>query len=100
MVIVLLIVLFAITGIAVKYYRRGEKAFAEEWYSRGEDDLQAKRVVAALADFRTALSYSHNNPQYELRLAQALARMEDSAEARAEARTYVLNLLENPATRL
>ena len=94
MVIVLLIVLFAITGIAVKYYRRGEKAFAEEWYSRGEDDLQAKRVVAALADFRTALSYSHNNPQYELRLAQALARMEDSAEARAEARTYLLSLLE------
>lgn len=49
--IVLLIALFAITSITVKYYRRGEKAFAEEWYSRGQEDLEAKRVVAALADF-------------------------------------------------
>ena len=91
---VLLIALFLVTGSTVKRYFELQKAFAEEWYSRGEQDLRAKRLVAALADFRTALTYSHNNPQYELRLAQALAQMGDSPEARAEARTYLLNLLE------
>jgi tetratricopeptide (TPR) repeat protein len=94
MIIVLLVLMFAITSFTVRNYFEDEKAFAEEWYTRGEQDLQAKRLVAALADFRTALSYSHNNPQYQLRLAQALARAEDSEEARAEARTYLLSLLE------
>lgn len=94
MIIILLIVMFAITSFTVGYYKNFQKAFAEEWYARGEQDLQAKHVPAALADFRTALTYSHDNPQYQLRLAQALLRAGDSVEARAEARTYLLTLLE------
>ena len=71
-----------------------EKGFAQEWYTRGEQDLRAGRAEAALADFRTALSYSHDNAQYQLRLAQALMAAGHSREARTEARTYLLNLLE------
>jgi len=94
MVFVFLLILFPMTGFVVRNYFELEKSFAEDWCNRGEADLQANRLVAALADFRTALSYSHNNPQYELRLAQALARVRDSEEAAAEARTYLLSLLE------
>jgi predicted Zn-dependent protease len=87
-------VLFPITGFVVRNYFAMEESFAEEWFARGEQDLEAKRVVAALADFRTALSYSHNNPLYDLRLAQALMQVPDSPEAGAEARTYLLSLLD------
>ena len=94
MTLVLLILMFAITGVTVRIYREGQKAFAQEMYDRGERALRARRVTAALADFRAALSYSHNNPDYELRLAEALTAAGNSAEAHAEARTYFLSLLE------
>jgi tetratricopeptide (TPR) repeat protein len=71
-----------------------EKGLAEEWYTRGEEDLRARHASAALADFRTALSYSHDNEHYQLQLAQALMMEGNSGEAGAEARTYLLNLLE------
>jgi outer membrane protein assembly factor BamD (BamD/ComL family) len=72
MIFVFLILLFVITGFAVRVYHAVERGFAEEWYTRGEEDLHAGRVEAARADFRTALTYSHDNTQYQLRLAQAL----------------------------
>ena len=93
-IVALLLVMFSLTGFVVKSYVELQKSLAEEWYARGEEDLRAKRLTAALAEFRTALSYSHNNPQYELRLAQALMQVTDSEEARSEARTYLLSLLE------
>jgi tetratricopeptide (TPR) repeat protein len=94
LIFVLLILLFVITSFAVRTYHDVEKGFAQEWYTRGEEDLRAGRVQAALADFRTALSYSDDNAEYQLRLAQALIAAGPSRETRAEARTYLLNLLE------
>ena len=44
----------------------------------------------ALADFRTALSYSHDNDQYQLRLVQALMMPGIRKESGLEARTYLL----------
>ena len=44
----------------------------------------------ALADFRTALSYSHDNDQYQLRLVQALMMLGIRKESGLEARTYLL----------
>jgi predicted Zn-dependent protease len=95
MLFVFLILLFVITGFTVRTYQAVEKGFAQEWDTRGEEDLRAGRAEAALADFRTALSYSHDNAQYQLRLAQALTAVGHSGEASAEARTYLLNLLEH-----
>jgi tetratricopeptide (TPR) repeat protein len=94
-VLLLLVILFFITGFTVRTYHDVERGFAEDWYTRGQEDLHAGRAKAALADFHTALSYSHDNTQYELRLAQALVAAGNSREARAEARTYLLNLLEH-----
>ena len=93
--IVFLILLFVVTGFTVQIYRDVEKGYAQEWYIRGEDDLRAGRAEAALTDFRTALSYSHDNDQYQLRLAQALMMPGIRKESGLEARTYLLNLLEH-----
>jgi tetratricopeptide (TPR) repeat protein len=93
-IFVLLILLFVITAFAVRFYHDVEKGYAQEWYTRGEEDLRAGRVDAALADFRTAISYSHDNERYELRLAQALMAAGQPGGARTEARTYLLNLWE------
>ena len=93
-VFVLLLLMFVITGFTVRIYHDVEKGYAQEWYTRGEEDLRAGRAEAALADFRTTLAYSHDNGQYQLRLAQALMAPGNSAGAGSEARIYLLSLLE------
>jgi predicted Zn-dependent protease len=90
---VLLILLFGITSFAVRSYHEMERGLAQDWYTRGEEDLHAGRVDTALAEFRKALSYSHDSSRIQLRLAQALVASH-SVGAGTEARTYLLNLLE------
>jgi tetratricopeptide (TPR) repeat protein len=76
-------------------YHDIEKGFAEEWYTHGEEDLRDGRADAAVADFHTALSYSRDNAQYQLQLAEALMAAGPSRGADSEAHTYLLNLLEH-----
>ncbi|MGA2987164.1 MAG: tetratricopeptide repeat protein [Terriglobia bacterium] len=87
-VIVLLILLFVITGFTVRRYHRVERRLAENWYSQGEQALKAGHAAEALADFRNALAYSRDNPLYQLRLAQALV----ATGRLQEARIYLLSL--------
>jgi tetratricopeptide (TPR) repeat protein len=88
MVSVLLVLLFITTGIVVGRYHRLERRLAEDWYSRGDQALKGGQGRVALADFRSALAYSRDNPLYQLRLAQALA-----ATGRVEeARVYLVSL--------
>jgi tetratricopeptide (TPR) repeat protein len=82
--------MFIATGLAAKFYHAKERGLGEEWYSRGEAELQAGRAPAALEDFRTALAYSQDNIRYQLRLAQALM----AAGQLSEARNYLLSLWE------
>ncbi len=93
-ILLFLLFMFVVTGFTVRIYRDVEKGYAEEWYARGEEDLRGGRAPAALADFRTALSYSHDNEQYQLRLAQALMAPGNAQASGTEARTYLLNLLD------
>jgi tetratricopeptide (TPR) repeat protein len=85
-----LTVMFIVTGVAAKFYHAKERGLGEEWYSRGETELQAGRAPAALEDFRTALAYSQDNVRYQLRLAQALM----AAGQLSEARNYLLSVWE------
>lgn len=94
LIFALLIALFVFTGFTVRIYHNIERGFAVQWYARGEDDMRAGRAEAALADFRTAIAYADGNEQYELRLAEALTAAGSSPGARAEARTYLLALLD------
>lgn len=83
-------VAFAATYAITASYGRREDALARRWFRQGQTDLDAGRSNQAVADFRTALSYSRDNPQYRLRLAQALAADNDIPQAIA----YFLNLWE------
>jgi tetratricopeptide (TPR) repeat protein len=85
-----LILLFVITGFAVRFYHRLERGLAQDWSSRGEAELKAGNAGAALADFRNALFYWQDNALYRLRLAQALAATGRLQQASA----YLLNLRE------
>ena len=93
--IVLLILLFIVTGIATRIYHDVERGYAQEWYSRGEHELLAGHAEAALTDFGTAMSYSRDNDQYKLRLAQALMMPGIPRSTGSEARIYLLDLLEH-----
>jgi tetratricopeptide (TPR) repeat protein len=87
-VIVLLILLFVITGFTVRRFHAVERGLAQDWYSQGEQALQAGHAGAALADFRNALTYSRDDSLFQLRLAQALV----ATGRLQEARTYLLSL--------
>jgi predicted Zn-dependent protease len=85
-----LIILFVITGFAVKAYHAKERALARQWYVSGERELAVGHAEAALEDFRSALVYSPNDSLIELQLAHALA----AAGHLPEARAYLLGLWE------
>ncbi|HXZ20650.1 MAG TPA: tetratricopeptide repeat protein [Candidatus Acidoferrales bacterium] len=82
--------LFLVTGFLNRKFKEHEQAIAREWYERGVAELDAGRAEAALNPLRAALVYSVNNPQYELRLGEALV----AGEHYAEAKTYLLSLWE------
>jgi tetratricopeptide (TPR) repeat protein len=82
--------LFAVTGFATRRYHEEQKALGQESYARGEADLKAGRAKDAIDDFQTALLYSPTDPFYRLRLAQALL----AANRTDEARAHLLNLRE------
>jgi tetratricopeptide (TPR) repeat protein len=89
--LVLLGVIFIVTGAVNRLYHARESALAGHWFARGEADLREGRPTNALAEFRTALAYSPDNDEYQLRLAEALA----AAERTDEARAYLMNLLQH-----
>ncbi len=84
------VVAFSLTYVISKTYARRQDSLARHWLRQGTDDLQAGQSARAVIDLRTALLYSHDNPNYRLRLAQALAANHQTSQAIA----YFLNLWE------
>jgi tetratricopeptide (TPR) repeat protein len=74
----------------VNRFREQEKALARHLYERGLQAQKSGNAEAAIGDFRAALGYSRDNPQYELSLARALR---DTGRT-SEAETYLINLWE------
>ncbi len=74
--------MFALTGLAVSYYRGKQSGLAAMWFERGNAALKANHPRQAIEDLRNALSFAPNNSTFQLRLAQALAadNQIDSAE--------------------
>jgi tetratricopeptide (TPR) repeat protein len=87
--LLLLTVMFGITGLASRLYRRKVHSLADEWLAKGEMASNSGQVSAALNDYRNALVYSPNNSLVQLRLAQALIA-DDRPD---DASSYLLNLL-------
>src|SRR5260370_3814360 len=91
-----LVLAVALTGVAAGLYHGGRAELARFWFDRGNAELKAGRVAAALADFRTALIYAqHELPReqqqrYQLNFVQALIAIGNPGEARA----YLLDMWE------
>ena len=76
-----------VTGLS-RAYEDQRDSLGARWSSRGVADLNAKRYVTAVIDFRAALLYSREDYSYQLNLAEALIGMNHLGEASA----YLLNL--------
>ena len=81
--LLLLVVLFIVAGFATNAFHRHEEALGEEWMNRGKEAMAAGRTREAIDAFRTALVYSKDNREGQLRLAQTLAGEGRDEEARA-----------------
>ena len=64
-------------------FREHRSVLEKRWFARGEQALAAGNPKFAVEDFRSALSLSAANPQYELALAEALAASNRNDEAYA-----------------
>ena len=82
--------LFAAALMLTRAFHDREQQLAEQWFERGKSELAAGRSDVAIADFRSALLYQRDDPQYRLSLAQALF---DSHQY-SQAETYFRSLLE------
>lgn len=81
---------FAFTFSVNRLYAEKRRRLSVYWFQHGQDELEQGRPQNAIPDLRSALLYSHENPQYQLNLARALV----AANRVPEARSYFLNLLE------
>ena len=87
--LLLLILLFIFTTFLARAYRTKEASLADRWSTRGDENLKAGKLGAALEDYRSALLYDPDNFEDQLHLAQALAGENHNEEATG----YLLNLL-------
>lgn len=79
----------AFTAFVTRMYHKQVHTLADSWFVKGEASYRARNAAGALADYRNALVFSPNNPQFQFHLAQALAATGHDDEARS----YLLNLL-------
>ncbi|HLX74606.1 MAG TPA: tetratricopeptide repeat protein, partial [Terriglobales bacterium] len=82
------VVFCAATIFANRFYQSTQLRLGQMWFGRGESALAAGQPEPAIQDFRNALYYSHDDPGYRLRLAEALL----AANRRSEAQSYLLTL--------
>lgn len=66
-------VLAVLTFLLFRSYSQHEKDLAERWLRRGNAALAAGQPVAAVNALRSALAFEPENPQTQIKLAEALA---------------------------
>jgi len=94
-VVIAALTLLAVLGFAgvtrlVNRFVQQQKALARHLYQQGLNEQQAGKFPLALEHFREALTYDHDNSQYQLSLARALR---DSGRT-DEAETHLISLWE------
>lgn len=87
----LAVIFFSFTFSINRLYAQKQQYLSVHWFQQAQDALANNKPQEAISDLRTALLYSHDNPQYLFTLAQALA----AADRVAEARSYFLSMLED-----
>jgi tetratricopeptide (TPR) repeat protein len=87
--LLLVLLLTVFTAFASRMYHKTFHVLADQWFAQGDVSLHAGNAAEALNDYRNALVYSPNNPQFQFHLAQALA----ATGREEEAESYLVNLL-------
>ncbi|HJW98648.1 MAG TPA: tetratricopeptide repeat protein [Terriglobales bacterium] len=82
---------FVLTFYVNRRFAVRQRQLSSYWFQQAQALLEQGRAKDAILDLRTALFYSHENPQYSFALAQALA----TANQTLAARSYFLNLLQD-----
>ncbi|HET7207766.1 MAG TPA: hypothetical protein VFI95_14410 [Terriglobales bacterium] len=85
------LVAFAAVAGVVNRFRVWQGSLAKRMYERGQQDLRMGAPEAAIGDFRSALSFDHDNPGYLLSLAEGL----ESEKRFDEAEAYLLRVWES-----
>lgn len=88
LVLFLAAIFCAATIFAARFYQAKQLQLGKMYFGRGQAALTAGQAPAAIQDFRDALYYSHDDPNYRLRLAEALV----AADRIPEAQSYLLTL--------
>ena len=94
--LVLAVLAFVGVNRMVNRFHQQEEALARHLYERGMKAQSEGQAEAAPGAFRAALSYSHDNFQYQLSLARALR----VSGRTAEAETYLIRLWERTPRRV
>ena len=87
--LLLVLLLAGFTAFASRMYHKTFHVLADQWFAQGDASFHAGNAVEALNDYRNALAYSPNNPQFQFHLARALA----ATGREEEAESYLVNLL-------
>jgi tetratricopeptide (TPR) repeat protein len=88
LVLIISVAFGTVTVFAARLYRSKQQQLGGMWYGRGQTALAGGDSRAAVQDFRNALYYSHDDPAYRLRLAEALV----AANHTPEAQSYLVTL--------
>jgi tetratricopeptide (TPR) repeat protein len=85
--LVLLLIGFSVTRVAVQSSKAKQRSIADEWQRRGESDLNSGQAEAAIEDFENALVYDRENASYRMQLATALVGAGRYDEAQSHLRS-------------
>ncbi len=83
LLVIILIIGFAVTGVIARGFKARQQALAERWFARGVRDLAGGQPARAVDEIQTALAFAPDNDAYRLKLALALMRSGKLEEARA-----------------
>lgn len=80
---VILVLIAVLTFYFFRSFQQHRTVLEGRWFQRGQQAMATGDPIAAVQDFRSALSLSTANPTYELALAEALAAANRNQEAYA-----------------
>ena len=81
--LVALALAFTVAGTASRLYHDQQTSMAQQWYQRGNAELDAGHATEAVEDFSNSVVYARDNDLFALRLAQAFIAAGRPQEAQA-----------------
>ncbi|HWG58786.1 MAG TPA: hypothetical protein VN661_07040 [Candidatus Acidoferrales bacterium] len=87
--LILLVLMFALTAFVTRQYHKRVHELGDQWFAKGDAELQGGGADAAIADYRNGLAFSPDNSVFQFHLAQALAASGHTGEAEGYLRSLL-----------